>query len=279
MTRSIGLVSDTHAPMRLRSIPPSLFTALRSVDLVLHAGDVGELWVLDQLSSLAPVAAVRGNDDSPDAQRVLPYKSVIAVEGVRVLLWHSHYEDRQEEFASRQEDAFLPKFQRIADAAHDATATVVVFGHWHIPLVYCVDGVTIVNPGAVASGNAVTRQLRQTVARLDIDDDAVSVRHIDLEKPFGDHDATVDWDAGFAAALHRYSASILSPGLANRLPSLLAQISNEEQDALRPLVLRLAQRCWDGELDRIDEDLIRVELSTDRSLTAEQRKWYAALLD
>lgn len=278
MTLSIGLVSDTHAPMRLRSIPPSLFTALHGVDLVLHAGDVGALWVLDQLSRLAPVVAVRGNDDSPDAQRTLPYKTVVTIEGVRILLWHSHYEDRREEFASREGDDILPKLQRSADAARDAGATVAVFGHWHIPLLHHVDGVTLINPGAVASGNAVTRQLRQTVARLDIDDGEVSIRHIDLATPQMEYSASVDWGAGFNAALNRYSASILSPGLSNRLPSLLAQITSEEQDALRPLILRLAQRCWDGESDLIDEDLLRTELSTDHSLTAEQRNRYAALL-
>ncbi|MBC8074637.1 MAG: hypothetical protein H7Y32_01055, partial [Chloroflexales bacterium] len=48
----IGLVSDTHMPQRCAALPPALFAALRGVDLLLHAGDVGELWVLDQLSAL-----------------------------------------------------------------------------------------------------------------------------------------------------------------------------------------------------------------------------------
>ena len=50
----IGLVSDTHMPDRCDALPPALFATLRGVDLLLHAGDVGELWVLDQLSAIAP---------------------------------------------------------------------------------------------------------------------------------------------------------------------------------------------------------------------------------
>jgi putative phosphoesterase len=280
MTTRIGLVSDTHAPMRLRELPQSLFTALAGVDLVLHAGDVGELWVLDRLGSLAPVIAVHGNDDTADAQRSLPYKSIVASAGVRILLWHSHYEDRQEEFASREEDAFLPKLRRIAAEAISAGATIAVFGHWHIPLVRQVDGVTIVNPGAVASGNAITRQLQQTVARLELNGDGTaSIRHAnlaDLHKPY---DPWVDWDAGFKVALRRYSESILAPKLLDRLPSMLAKISQEEQDLLRSLVLPLAHRCWDGEFDLIDENLLRSELAADPSLTADQRLRFQTMLE
>ena len=50
-----GLVSDTHLPERLSRLPAALFEVLRGVDLVLHAGDIGELRVLDELSRIAPV--------------------------------------------------------------------------------------------------------------------------------------------------------------------------------------------------------------------------------
>ena len=54
----IGLVSDTHMPERCDALPASLCAALGGVDLLLHAGDVGELLVLDRLSAIAPVVAV-----------------------------------------------------------------------------------------------------------------------------------------------------------------------------------------------------------------------------
>jgi len=69
---TLGLISDTHLPDRLRALPPEVFDALDGVDLILHAGDVGTLAVLDQLSTIAPVVAVHGNDDSAEAIRELP---------------------------------------------------------------------------------------------------------------------------------------------------------------------------------------------------------------
>jgi hypothetical protein len=53
-----GLISDTHMPERCAAFPASLFDVFRDVDLILHAGDLGELWVLERLSGIAPVVAV-----------------------------------------------------------------------------------------------------------------------------------------------------------------------------------------------------------------------------
>lgn len=265
--------------MRCRKLPPGIFSALQDADLVLHAGDVGELAVLDSLSRLAPVTAVHGNDDSEESRRYLPYRTVVACAGVRILLWHSHYEDRQQEFASREGDAFQPKLQRIAHQALEAGAHIAVFGHWHIPLVREVNGVTLINPGAVASGNEITRQLVQTAAVLEIRAAGLpTVRHIDLAYPHGTYDAGIDWDAGFKAALQRYSASILAPELLDRLPSMLGQISDEDQAKLHHLVLRHARRCWDGEIDQITAELVRSELAIDRTLSADDRKRFIGLL-
>lgn len=65
-TAVVGLLSDTHYPERLAHLPPALFDVLAGVDLLLHAGDVGELAALSQLSQIAPVVAVHGNDDTAD---------------------------------------------------------------------------------------------------------------------------------------------------------------------------------------------------------------------
>ena len=59
----IGVVSDTHIPARAPFLPSSLFGLLDGVDLILHAGDIEEESVLDELRALAPVEAVAGNMD------------------------------------------------------------------------------------------------------------------------------------------------------------------------------------------------------------------------
>jgi putative phosphoesterase len=241
----IGLISDTHMPQRCRQIPPAVFDLFWQADLILHAGDIGELWVLDQLGALAPVVAVHGNDDSEDAQRELPYQQVVCVAGVRILLWHSHYPDWDEEMASRKADAISPA--RLLARARRASAPLVVFGHWHIPLCYEQDGIMVINPGALASGNEFTRQVCQTVALLLIDHQAhPHVVHIDLAAPDRPFPATVDWKAGFAANLDRYNAPIVTPELSLALAYLRPRLRREEIFDLRDTFVELAYPAWDG---------------------------------
>ncbi len=57
----IGLISDTHIPESRKELWPQVFSAFRGVDLILHAGDIYELYVIDELSQVAPTYAARGN--------------------------------------------------------------------------------------------------------------------------------------------------------------------------------------------------------------------------
>jgi putative phosphoesterase len=206
----IGLISDTHMPERCAALPPALFEALAGVDLLLHAGDVGELWVLDRLSAIAPVVAVHGNDESAAAQRELPYQQVIAVAGRRILLTHGHDPDREQEMASRRDDAWEPKLARRAALGHRAGAEIVVFGHTHIPMACRRDGVLLVNPGAIAAGSPLTRQTVQSVALLLLHaNDPPVVTHVDLAAPGEPFEPRIDWSAGFRAALDRFIANAL----------------------------------------------------------------------
>jgi hypothetical protein len=97
-----GLISDTHMPERCPALPPALSDVFRGVDLILHAGDLGDLSVLDRLGEIAPVVAVHGNDDSAEAQRELPYQQVIAAAGQRIFLCHTHHPDPADEEAWRR---------------------------------------------------------------------------------------------------------------------------------------------------------------------------------
>lgn len=68
----IGVISDTHVPVRARALPGEVFRIFAGVDLILHAGDLVTLDVLDELQAVAPVLAVRGNVDHPEVQERLP---------------------------------------------------------------------------------------------------------------------------------------------------------------------------------------------------------------
>jgi len=252
-------------PERCIALPAALFDVLQGVDLLLHAGDVGELWVLDRLAAPAPVLAVHGNDDTEDAQRELPYQQAIAVAGQRIVLTHAHYPDRAEELESRRDDAWGPKLERRAAFGRRAGASIVVFGHTHVPMAQSYDGILLVNPGAIASPNYVTRQTLRSVALLFIrDDGAAYVAHVDLAAPERAFEPRVDWAAGFRAALDRCGESILAPELADDIgyleqhirPLLPASALGE----LRSVWRRVSQRCWSGERAAISRADLLAEL-------------------
>lgn len=275
----IALIGDTHIPQRCLGLPPVIFDLFAGADLVLHTGDVGELWVLDQLSRIAPVVAVHGNDDSRDARRELPYQQVVSVAGVRILLWHSHFPDRIDELESRRDDQIIPKLERSLERAKRAGARVALFGHWHIPLVFEAEGVTVVNPGALAPGNAVTRQLRQTVAWLFVRDDGVPfVCHIDLAQPDGPFAPLIDWPAGFKVAHRQFNDSILVPTLASQMDALNRVIEQVGYDFGLPPLLRVAHRCWAGEQEQITLADWLAEVERDADLPGRAKAEYLRLL-
>ncbi len=248
----LGLVSDTHMPERRPDLPPALFEIFDGVDLVLHAGDVGALWVLDRLSLIAPVVAVHGNDDTEEAHRELPYEQVVAVAGRRLLLYHSHHQDPLEEAAARRDDAWLPKLDQRAALGRRAGATVVVFGHTHIPMALRHREVLLVNAGALASGSWTGRQKVQTVALLFVlKEGEVVVVHVDLAAPDRAFTPRVRWDAGYDAALAEINAPTLTPPLAADWPRLKRPLRALTPAQSRSLLLPLAHRCWNGEQDII----------------------------
>jgi hypothetical protein len=123
----VGIISDTHG-----SLDPRLIGALKGVDRILHAGDVGQPQILVALARIAPVVAVRGNVDLEGELAKLPAFAVVDVEGVRFVVTH------------RRDSAY-----RIDDARR-AGCDVYVFGHTHIPHLEESQGLWIVNPGSAS---------------------------------------------------------------------------------------------------------------------------------
>src|SRR5262249_21768937 len=130
---------------------------------------------------------------------------------------------------------------------------VMVFGHTHIPMSYRQEGALLVNPGAIASGSAVSRQLCQSVALLYMLNDRSSVVvHVDLATPHERYVPGINWSIGFRAALNRYNGSILDPALeakwspyAARVLLLLNDPTDKPAfDALYAALLRVARPCW-----------------------------------
>lgn len=259
----IGLISDTHLPDRLRALPAALDSIFEGCDLLLHAGDVGELRVLDELSQIAPVIAVHGNDDTAEAQRELPEQQLVSVAGRRILLWHSHDPHRATELRLREADSWAVLLGRVRERARRAGATLAVFGHIHVSLQQEEDGILLVNPGALAPGNHYLRQRLQSVALLFVrDDGATAVRHVDLNDPEQVYTPRVDWQASFSTAHNAISETILGPGLA----PLEVALRNDDfaaPDVVKAAYRRLAHRCWAGELALITAADLLAEIAAD----------------
>lgn len=248
---TFGLISDTHMPDRWRTLPPAVFDVFRDVDVILHAGDVGELSVLDELSAAAPVIGVHGNDDTPDALRELPYQQVVTAAGRRILLTHSHYPDRAKEMAERRFDAWQPKLARLAELARRAGASMLVYGHTHIPFVHRLGDVWLVNPGAIAAGNHFARQMLQTVARLTLAPrSAPDIAYFDAitAQPVS---VSIDLEAGFKVALSRVNASIATPEVEQHRDWVFREIYPLAPEPIRNAVRRVMFRCLEGEIPRM----------------------------
>ncbi len=130
----IGVISDTHIPLRARSLPPALFEKLTGVDLILHAGDLVEDGVLTDLSTLAPVEAVAGNMDYGSLTG-LGRRKLIRVGKILIGLTHG-YGDR------------TAIVQKARAAFSGYNPRVIVFGHTHQPYNRELEGVLMFNPGS-----------------------------------------------------------------------------------------------------------------------------------
>lgn len=84
----IGVLSDTHIPLNAKKLPDELIKGLKGVDLIIHAGDIIELSVLDELKRIAPVEAVAGNMDPRSVSRALPEKKILELGGFKIGVMH-----------------------------------------------------------------------------------------------------------------------------------------------------------------------------------------------
>jgi hypothetical protein len=116
----VGLISDTHGLMR-----PEALAYLRGSDHIVHAGDIGTPEILEALRALAPVTAVRGNNDRGRWARAVPSSANFQIDDVAIHVLHD-----------------------VEQLRLHPGVRVVVSGHSHKPRVEERDGVLYVNPGS-----------------------------------------------------------------------------------------------------------------------------------
>jgi putative phosphoesterase len=147
-----GVISDTHGLLR-----PEAVKALEGVDMIIHAGDIGKPEILEALRVIAPVIAVRGNNDTDDWARALPETEVVEVGCIALYVLHDvHALDLDP-----------------AAAGFDA----VISGHSHQPAMAKRNGVLFLNPGSAGPRRF---KLPVSLARLSLRGDALDAQLIDL---------------------------------------------------------------------------------------------------
>jgi len=149
----IGVISDTHG-----HLPAGVQKAFEKVDLIIHAGDVGDEKVLKELSQMAPIVAVSGNMDSEKWASNLPTSECIEIGPTVVYVVH------------------IPN--RIEVAPGNSEFKAIITGHTHRPDVYERNGITFLNPGSASYpkfGHPAS------VALLKLQRDALNVRLIELK--------------------------------------------------------------------------------------------------
>jgi uncharacterized protein len=151
----LGLISDTHGLLR-----ESALRALRGAGVILHAGDVGDAAILEELGKLAPVVAVRGNVDTAAWAEVLPVTTVANAGSKKIYMLHDVHQLAVNPAASGY--------------------SIVLSGHSHKPVQMERDGVLYINPGSAGPRRF---NLPITVARLDLERHPWKAEFIDVSQP------------------------------------------------------------------------------------------------
>lgn len=152
--RRIGLISDTHGLLR-----PEAVDALRGSEFIVHAGDIGDAAIIERLSGIAPVTAVRGNNDNGPWASAFKEIGILEVDDTIIYVIH--------DLAQLDVDPAAAGFH------------AVVSGHSHRPAIHERNGVTYVNPGSagprrfslpVSVGNLIVQgeRVRATLVTLDV---------------------------------------------------------------------------------------------------------------
>lgn len=163
-TARLAVVADTHSQPHAATV--GLLTAL-APDAILHAGDIGELSVLDTLARVAPVHAVRGNIDTragelPD---VLVLELGDGARTLRMVLTHIAVAG--------------PRLRgEVAKLAREERASLVVCGHSHVPFIGQDRGLTVFNPGSIGPRRF---HLPIVFGTIDVTSTGVRLAHIDCE--------------------------------------------------------------------------------------------------
>jgi putative phosphoesterase len=168
----IGLIADTHIPEARHELWPQAYDAFRGVDAILHAGDIYDIGVIDELERIAPVWVARGNGDDGSGGRPVVADDhrlreawCVELGGLRIGITHVMPVPE------------MPPHWTVSTACErffpEQRPDVVIYGDTHVEAIDHVDGVLCVNPGSPTFPHNLEVQLG-TIGFLDVEDGIAS---------------------------------------------------------------------------------------------------------
>jgi hypothetical protein len=154
----IGLISDTHVPVRAKAIPKKVFAVFQNADFIVHAGDLVELAVIDELEQLAPVLAVHGNMDGPEVSGALPKLNSMKVADWKIGVMH--------------DPNTLFGMGKMREIAKQNGFNVFVFGHTHNSSIKWEGKTLYINPGSATNPTSFIN--KPSVALLKVTREAIA---------------------------------------------------------------------------------------------------------
>ena len=132
--KTVGLISDTHVPVRAKCIPKMVFKVFENVDFIVHAGDLVQLAVIDELEQLAPVLAVHGNMDGPEVSGALPKLNSLKLSDWKIGVMH--------------DPSTMFGMGKMREIARQNGFNVFVYGHTHNSSIKWEGKTLYINPGS-----------------------------------------------------------------------------------------------------------------------------------
>ena len=134
MIKIVGLISDTHIPVKAKFLPQIIFKHFEKADYIIHAGDLVDMSVIDDLEQLAPVLAVFGNVDGPEIQKKLPKLNSVKVFNWKIGVTHNPNS--------------LFSIKTMLKLAKENGFNALVCGHTHKASISWKENILFINPGS-----------------------------------------------------------------------------------------------------------------------------------
>jgi putative phosphoesterase len=164
VTKTVGLISDTHVPKIDRCIPKRVFEIFENVEYIIHAGDLVELAVVDELEQIAPVLAVHGNMDGLEVANALPRFNSLKIFDWKIGVIH--------------DSNTLNELNKMNETTKNNGFDVFVYGHTHVADIKWEGKVLYINPGSPTDPPSV--MVKPSVGLLKITKETIIPQIVEL---------------------------------------------------------------------------------------------------